>query len=308
MPSAPNKALVQVLKKIPLFRDLSPSQIQKVLAVCSAKSYCANEVICGKGSSGDEMYILLSGQLAIKKPDGLLITTLSPVTTVGEMGMVTRQPRNVLIEATSPSSLLAIKRARFDLLLKNDIDMPVKIYRNVILMLSNRFIQENVRISDFYREKEKNKVLKEKLVVAKEMLAEKGMSRAEIEANISGKMREKMPQILVVDDEPIILNVMRKLLAAYNVREGTSGEEALELVHQEMPDLVITDINMPGMGGMGLFKSLKTKYPDLPVVGLSGYVDPERVPSLGFDGFLHKPVSATLLRIQVEAHIRKKAI
>ena len=305
MPPEPKKALVQVLKKIPLFRDLSPSQIQKVLVICSAKSYCANEVICGKGSSSGEMYILLSGQLAIKKSDGSLITTLFPVTTVGELGIVTRQPRNVLIEATSPSSLLAIKRARFDLLLKNDPDMPVKIYRNVILMLSNRFINENVRVSDFFQEREKNELLERKLAVAEMMLAEKGMSGEEIEASISGKAKNDMPHILVVDDEPIIRKTMRGLLTTYNVREGTSGEEALDLVHQKVPDLVITDINMPGMGGMGLFQSLKTKYPGLPVVGLSGYVEPERVPSLGFDGFLHKPVNATLLKIQLEAHLKK---
>jgi len=61
------------------------------------------------------------------------------------------------------------------------------------------------------------------------------------------------PTILVVDDEPQIRRVMRTTLSSngYAVIEAKSGEEALELLRKEHPELVLLDVNMPGIGGAG---------------------------------------------------------
>jgi DNA-binding response OmpR family regulator len=59
------------------------------------------------------------------------------------------------------------------------------------------------------------------------------------------------------------------------------------------------------MNGIELFRSLRSEYPDLPVIGLSGYVDSDKVSGLGFDGFLHKPLSLALLKNQIESHITR---
>jgi hypothetical protein len=67
---------------------------------------------------------------------------------------------------------------------------------------------------------------------------------------IPGGRRTKMstPTILVVDDEPQIRRVMRTTLSSngYTVLEARSGEEALEIVRKERPELVLLDVNMPG--------------------------------------------------------------
>ena len=58
-------------------------------------------------------------------------------------------------------------------------------------------------------------------------------------------------RVLILDDEPQIRRVLRTSLVAggFVVREARSGEEALETIREEMPDLLIIDINLPGMSG-----------------------------------------------------------
>ena len=66
-------------------------------------------------------------------------------------------------------------------------------------------------------------------------------------------------RILVVDDEPQIRRVMRTALtgAGYEVDDAKTGEEALEKVRDFRPDLVLLDINMPGMGGLAACRAIR---------------------------------------------------
>lgn len=77
-------------------------------------------------------------------------------------------------------------------------------------------------------------------------------------------------RVLVIDDSEIARDGIRLILesdpAFEVVAEGTSGEEALTLSEQWMPDLVLMDIQMPGLGGLEATKQLKDKYPYLKVV------------------------------------------
>ena len=75
--------------------------------------------------------------------------------------------------------------------------------------------------------------------------------------------------ILVVDDEPQIRRVMRTTLVArgYTVSDARNGEEALEKVREERYDLVLLDINMPGIGGMETCRIIRSQS-DIPIVVL----------------------------------------
>ena len=77
-------------------------------------------------------------------------------------------------------------------------------------------------------------------------------------------------RILVVDDEPQIRRVMRTTLVArgYVVSTARSGEEALEKVREERFDLVLLDMNMPGIGGMEACRIIRSQS-DIPIVILS---------------------------------------
>ncbi len=71
--------------------------------------------------------------------------------------------------------------------------------------------------------------------------------------------RTGMPRVLIVDDEADIRSIVRDILGSeYRIIEAENGSEALETIRQEMPDLVISDLNMPVMNGMELLKVLKS--------------------------------------------------
>ena len=66
-------------------------------------------------------------------------------------------------------------------------------------------------------------------------------------------------RILVVDDEPQLRRIMRTTLTAagYEVDDAKTGEESLEKVRDFLPDLVLLDINMPGMGGLAACRMIR---------------------------------------------------
>jgi DNA-binding NtrC family response regulator len=80
-------------------------------------------------------------------------------------------------------------------------------------------------------------------------------------------------RILVVDDEPNAVKVLSAILVndGYDVSEATDAKSAIRAVADKDIDLVITDIKMPGMNGMQLFKYLNKTYPDIPIIFLTAF-------------------------------------
>ena len=72
------------------------------------------------------------------------------------------------------------------------------------------------------------------------------------------------------------------------------------MVREEELALVITDIRMPNMDGFALLDNLRSQYPQLPVLAVSGYLDDDEVRARDFDGFIDKPISLARLRDLVE--------
>ena len=113
-------------------------------------------------------------------------------------------------------------------------------------------------------------------------------------------------RILVVDDEPQIRRVMRTTLVArgYMVSTARNGEEALDKVREERFDLVLLDINMPGIGGMEACRIIRSQS-DIPIVILSiRNAEKEKVEALdaGADDYVTKPFSMPEL---LGAHSRR---
>ena len=109
--------------------------------------------------------------------------------------------------------------------------------------------------------------------------------------------------ILLVEDEVILCRSTRRLLeqAGHKVVSTNSGKEALAWFHQstEVPDLLLLDMNMPGMSGADTFRSLRKLQPQLPAVIYSGYWTPDEESSLRSEGildFIQKPFDAQQLR------------
>jgi two-component system, cell cycle sensor histidine kinase and response regulator CckA len=106
--------------------------------------------------------------------------------------------------------------------------------------------------------------------------------------------------IMVVDDEKNLLHIWKDILIhfGYRVTTALSGEEALEIFTGLEPDLVILDMNMPGMGGTECLERLMQVNPSARVIISSGChedTEIERAFGLGAQGFLEKPFSVDSL-------------
>lgn len=90
-----------------------------------------------------------------------------------------------------------------------------------------------------------------------------------------------MIRIALIDDHPVFRQGLRNLLAVEDdmtvVAEGSSGEEALTLVHAEQPDVLVLDINLPGINGLQVASRLKAEHLPVAVVFLTAYDDLEQV-------------------------------
>jgi excisionase family DNA binding protein len=91
--------------------------------------------------------------------------------------------------------------------------------------------------------------------------------------------RQQDPLVLVVDDEKSFREPTRLFLEAekYRVVTAATGEEALDLVQREAPDLILLDLLMPGMNGVQVLTELHRIAPDLPVVMITAYPDSELI-------------------------------
>ena len=117
-------------------------------------------------------------------------------------------------------------------------------------------------------------------------------------------------KILIVDDEPSVLKMLRKMLKddAKEIIEAENGEQALELCLQHEMDLIITDIVMPKTDGMELLVKMKAKIPELYIIVMSGgnrghgdkYL--QMASDLGANALLHKPFSLSKLLETIENH------
>lgn len=318
MPPHASKLLVQVFRKIPIFNNLAPFQVKQILGLCTHESYKPGSQICQSDTISDEMFILLSGELVVVTVDGIRVATILPVTTVGEMGVITGHRRSATVEVSKPSNIFAIKKKKFETLLRDDRDMRGIVYRNIIDVLSDKLNNDNVRLRDHQLEKSRYDgrigVLERRLNeqeqrtrLAIELAAEKGdMAFDEVELHIEDQVKDLIPRILVVDDEADFRRLVGEALPAFAVVEAEDGQQALDKVEEERLDLVITDIRMPNMDGFGLLTRLRSQFPDLPVLAVSGFLDAEQVKEYDFDGFIDKPVSLQQLRDLVEETVGKK--
>lgn len=104
-----------------------------------------------------------------------------------------------------------------------------------------------------------------------------------------------MIRVLLVDDHELVRTGIRRLLEdapdVQVVAEARSGEEALLAVRQHTPDVVLMDVNMPGIGGLEATRKLQHQAPRLPVIILSMHTDdpfPASLLKAGAAGYVHK--------------------
>ncbi len=131
---------------------------------------------------------------------------------------------------------------------------------------------------------------------------------------VSGKRRAlRGISVLLVDDEDVLRKVMRDLLTrdGYQVVEAGTGLEALDQVDRHAPDVIVLDLNLPGLDGYSVLKELRTRPATsrIPVIVLTAKGDEDnevRVFELGADDFLSKPFRAKALSKRLEVVLGRR--
>jgi CheY-like chemotaxis protein len=107
-----------------------------------------------------------------------------------------------------------------------------------------------------------------------------------------------METILVIDDDDLFRQTLETVLrrAGYRVLAATNGRDGIELFHAHQPDLVVTDVRMPGKDGFEVIRELRQDYPDVRTIAVSGG-DPtgvellKRALEIGACDFIAKPIN-----------------
>ena len=116
-------------------------------------------------------------------------------------------------------------------------------------------------------------------------------------------------RVLIVEDNEKNMKLFRDVLQAtgYSTLEATTGEEAIELALSQAPALVLLDVQLPGIDGVGTLERLRQneRTASIPVLALTAQAmsgDRERFLEAGFDGYLAKPVDVGALIEAVREH------
>ncbi|RSD31041.1 response regulator [Vibrio pectenicida] len=118
------------------------------------------------------------------------------------------------------------------------------------------------------------------------------------------------PLLLVVDDEPVNLRILDSFLRleGYRIRTAQNGEEAIEAIRDEKPELMLLDIMMPGMSGYQVCEAIRKQYDhaQLPVIMLTALNQPDdrvRGFEAGTNDYLSKPFNKQELAARIKAHL-----
>jgi two-component system, cell cycle response regulator DivK len=111
-----------------------------------------------------------------------------------------------------------------------------------------------------------------------------------------------MSTILIAEDNAVNRELLREILEAneYLTVEARDGREALAKIEESRPDVMLLDINMPGLDGFSVLKRVR-EHPhlsNLPVLAVTAYAmkeDRDRVLGAGFNGYISKPIQAAVL-------------
>ena len=126
-----------------------------------------------------------------------------------------------------------------------------------------------------------------------------------MELNMSGE------PILIVDDNSTNMKLVRILLASegYDVRTAADAEEALNVLKEFYPRLILMDVQLPGIDGLELTRRLKSDPAtrDITILGLTAYAmkgDKERIIAAGCDGYVPKPIDIRTLPELVAGYLQ----
>lgn len=138
---------LEVLHRMPLFRHLTYQELVRVLNITEVRSYQPEERIVEEGDEGDELFIVLTGQVRVHSGDATL-THLGPGQHLGEMALVDKAPRSASVSAEERSQLLVIRRRDFFDIIRKDHAIAVKLLWSFLGVLTERLRATNRELGE----------------------------------------------------------------------------------------------------------------------------------------------------------------
>ena len=128
-----NSDKIALLRKVPIFANLSKKEIEAVARVAEEVDYAKGEFVGHQGAPGDAAYVVIAGSVKVRR-NGRKVASLGPGEVAGEMSIIDGQPRSADLVAEEPSSLLLIHRRDFG----GMMDESIRLQRKVLLVLAER--------------------------------------------------------------------------------------------------------------------------------------------------------------------------
>jgi serine/threonine protein phosphatase PrpC len=137
---------IEVLKGMPIFRYLTYKELVRVMNITNVATFVDEELIIKEGTGGEEMFILLDGEVRLHKED-TFITTLKRGDHFGEMALVDRAPRSASATAQGNVRILTLRRSDFYAIIRNESKLSVKLLWSFVQVLTQRLRKTTAELS-----------------------------------------------------------------------------------------------------------------------------------------------------------------
>lgn len=156
-PEHPSKITVttkmETLKRIPLFASLNFKEMAQVLEITQVRNIPEGTVIMKEGTTGEDMYIILKGQVDIIAA-GNIVAELKPGQFFGEMSLIDKSPRSATVRTRTDCKMLRITRSDFFPLLKRESRIGLKVFWAFLQNMNRRLRESDKIVSGYFQEQE----------------------------------------------------------------------------------------------------------------------------------------------------------
>jgi CRP-like cAMP-binding protein len=157
----PASIKLPALCQTPLFASLSPSECEELVELGEIVEFQPGETVLQQGKTDQNLYVLLDGDCEVVKRgvaevvsgDSLVLATLAPSSSFGEMSFFDAAPHSASVRAKTRVVLFALSRAKFDVLVGRQSSAAFKLACNTVASLSNRLREMNEWVAKLVRER-----------------------------------------------------------------------------------------------------------------------------------------------------------
>lgn len=158
MPPKVEEQRIKILANLPVFRDLTEKELTRIAKICSEKFFRAGEVIFRDCSPGTDMYIVLSGKVAIKLESitpscEIGLTTVNPGEVFGEFSLLDQEPRSATATAIEDTQTLVVNGERMWQLFEEQSHIGFIVLRNLVNTICAKIRRTNKKLLNLIRVK-----------------------------------------------------------------------------------------------------------------------------------------------------------